>query len=1036
MKTSILLSATVFVTIIFHGHLLTAQSNLPSYNPGVENMIPPSPSAAALAKYGSVPVGLSSGVPNISIPLFNYKQGGQGSLSLDISLNYHAGGIKVDEMSSNVGIGWSLSAGGVITRTLKSIPDETPGFGFINTPPLPNNNFDGNAGKDLAFRKFNSIYGGVLDAEMDVFSFNFNGRSGKFVFGKNNDFLMLTQQKLKVEKEIGNVSGQTMIIKFIIIDELGYQYVFNDYELTLSEGIAFGAAKRFTSSWYLSEIVAPTGLEKMTFQYESTGYRYAVANSLSIGVATIGSNIPAAPGRASTLHTSITGKRIKTIVFPDGGSVSFTYNTLQRKDLPGDYALAGMTVQNGVQNWGFQFYQDYSLNRLTLAKVILWEGKSRTVKGDYNFEYSNEARLPDRLTLEQDHWGFFNSNPSKSMIPAETFQNPVGGYSNLPGGNRNTHATRIKAGTLKKIVYPTGGHTIFEMEANRVDDPRVGQNVIVGGLRVKKISDFDKGATSPSIVREYEYSMENSTQTSGRLGIFPVYSHSVFYDKSTPVHAATASYTPAQPNQVMRATSPIHEISYVNGSPVTYTRVVEKVVNGVNYEGKTVSHFTSFFEGSVAVLKSFPYVPPNFKQWTYGLLTTEEIYDRNGALLRKTANEYGFPSDNYFSSPARQENFRSITIAPVKYNYLGKSHTFISDYWTKQGDPIFFLSESYLPPSGRSELKKKTIYDYKGRDVMVTENTYVYNQSFYNLKSETSKNSTGKNVTKNYVQPFDMVSLKRDPTGVYQAMVGRNIISPVVELTEYNNSTPIYLIRNNYFNPYTSVYVPKTVVTKKGTVPEDTVYRYKNYDIKGKLLMVSKADWGAETSFLWGYNGQYPIAEVKNATHDQISHTSFETNEKGGWIYSGLPISAGSRTGRRHYSLNSGAITKTATGASAAKPFKLSFWARRTSGSGPWTFMGRTENLGTGWQLIEREVTTATLSISGSGILVDELRLHPADAPMITYTYDPLIGITSNTDVRNYTTYYEYDGMGRLKSIKNEDGHILEHYDYHYTTGN
>src|SRR5690606_8850101 len=98
-----------------------AQSNLPSYNPGVENIIPPSPTAGALGKYGSVPVGLSTGIPNISVPLYSYAQSGQGNLGLDISLNYHAGGIRVDEVSSNVGIGWSLSAGGVITRTLKSI---------------------------------------------------------------------------------------------------------------------------------------------------------------------------------------------------------------------------------------------------------------------------------------------------------------------------------------------------------------------------------------------------------------------------------------------------------------------------------------------------------------------------------------------------------------------------------------------------------------------------------------------------------------------------------------------------------------------------------------------------------------------------------------------------------------------------------------------------------------------------------------------------------------------------------------------------
>ncbi|HLO60907.1 MAG TPA: RHS repeat domain-containing protein [Bacteroidales bacterium] len=52
---------------------------------------------------------------------------------------------------------------------------------------------------------------------------------------------------------------------------------------------------------------------------------------------------------------------------------------------------------------------------------------------------------------------------------------------------------------------------------------------------------------------------------------------------------------------------------------------------------------------------------------------------------------------------------------------------------------------------------------------------------------------------------------------------------------------------------------------------------------------------------------------------------------------------------------------------------------------------------------------------------------------MVTiYTYSPLFGITSQTDSNGVTTYYEYDGLGRLKAIKNDDGNILKTFDYHY----
>lgn len=72
-------------------------------------IIPPSPNAAALGKFGSMPVSLHTGTPNISIPLYTLRG---RELAVPISLDYHASGIKLEEVASNVGLGWSLSAGG------------------------------------------------------------------------------------------------------------------------------------------------------------------------------------------------------------------------------------------------------------------------------------------------------------------------------------------------------------------------------------------------------------------------------------------------------------------------------------------------------------------------------------------------------------------------------------------------------------------------------------------------------------------------------------------------------------------------------------------------------------------------------------------------------------------------------------------------------------------------------------------------------------------------------------------------------------
>jgi YD repeat-containing protein len=55
---------------------------------------------------------------------------------------------------------------------------------------------------------------------------------------------------------------------------------------------------------------------------------------------------------------------------------------------------------------------------------------------------------------------------------------------------------------------------------------------------------------------------------------------------------------------------------------------------------------------------------------------------------------------------------------------------------------------------------------------------------------------------------------------------------------------------------------------------------------------------------------------------------------------------------------------------------------------------------------------------------------------MITYTYEPLIGITSQSDINNRITTYEYDGLGRLSLIRDQDGNIIKKYQYAYQSVN
>ena len=188
--------------------------------------------------------------------------------------------------------------------------------------------------------------------------------------------------------------------------------------------------------------------------------------------------------------------------------------------------------------------------------------------------------------------------------------------------------------------------------------------------------------------------------------------------------------------------------------------------------------------------------------------------------------------------------------------------------------------------------------------------------------------------------------------------------------------------------------------------------------------------------FLFMESKTQPIsgtAKVENALSSDISHTSFETEEKGGWAYYGNPVSSiNAKTGSNYYDLGTGSISKSGIGANTTNKFLLTFWVRRSSGKGNWIFLGQTEILDTAWKLVVREVTTNAVEITGSGIYLDELRLYPSNAQMTTYTYDSMGDMKTITDSRNYTVYYDYDAFRRLRTIKDDNGQIKEHYEYNF----
>ncbi|MEL6652136.1 MAG: RHS repeat domain-containing protein, partial [Bacteroidota bacterium] len=94
-----------------------------------------------------------------------------------------------------------------------------------------------------------------------------------------------------------------------------------------------------------------------------------------------------------------------------------------------------------------------------------------------------------------------------------------------------------------------------------------------------------------------------------------------------------------------------------------------------------------------------------------------------------------------------------------------------------------------------------------------------------------------------------------------------------------------------------------------------------------------------------------------------------------------------------------------------------------------------------GWRYYELVLdltSNQTVSISGTAQssnsfnLIDELRLFPIDAQMTTSCYDELYRMHTQTDANGRSLYYEYDESGRLLLTRDQDGNIIQTYEYHY----
>lgn len=121
MKRFIFIIILVFNYIItFSQELYPYYQNYVNYQSNPDKNLFLSPDVYSFHKRNFYEINYYTGKINLEIPFFEIEL---GDIKVPIKLQYNSGGIKIDDVSSNVGMGWNLNAGGNIYRKIIDVED-------------------------------------------------------------------------------------------------------------------------------------------------------------------------------------------------------------------------------------------------------------------------------------------------------------------------------------------------------------------------------------------------------------------------------------------------------------------------------------------------------------------------------------------------------------------------------------------------------------------------------------------------------------------------------------------------------------------------------------------------------------------------------------------------------------------------------------------------------------------------------------------------------------------------------------------------
>jgi len=1016
------------------------------------NPVPASPNVASLGKFGDYQVSHFSGLPEISIPIFEVKSGG---LSIPITLSYHASGVKPTDIASWVGMGWSLSAGGQISRNVQGKPDDEYYYGHaLNESPS----------NCLTYQYLKESATGVSDTEPDIFSYSFAGRSGKFIlppngFNTHASPYLIPYAPLNVKR----ISD----IQYEITDESGvlYRYGTNSSGQIYTESThatnGGNPTLNATTAWYITDMIAPNSNDNISFAYQDVGtanthdisHVYTIIDKCQVSN---GGGCPASSTIPQSLNVDsyVNQQGLSRIDF-ETGRVEFTMGAT-RNDFGQDLrSLSAITIYSKVNgNYILQktirFVYSYFTSStgdndaLKLDEVQFLGGATTPVQS-YKFSYFTDSfswsRSSSNYLNARDLWGYYNgATQNTDLILSKTISYTANANEQLTFGgaqNRSVNTQYIKEGVLSRIDFPTGGYTEFDYESNKYLDETNATPVptLAGGLRVTRITSSD-GETAAPLVKTYKYGNAQSGYGKPNFSSFQFnYMSAQLYYSDCVVTGPSSSYQV----RTFFSNSAFSQDSF-DASPVRYSYVTEYLGDpAIRINGRTEYIFdngVSPGDVDLVVPTSGKYYRSSYS-WKRGKLTKKTVYDAGSHIVSSSTIHYDlfqevntqigygvtqfYTGNNSTCSGTSCINESGDHINPNTFFFrsyyqnsgvLAETSTTEDTYETGATQRFFTTETNRTIHASKIQPLEIAVSRSNSTDEVVTVNTYPFQ-----LSAGSSSTGAAQGIyllnTKNIISnPIETFTYLQNTDGSNQRVISAQVTSYKQNAANSNQVVPdqIYLFESSAPIPK-SLYTQVTVNGTNNGLSMNSHFklriRLSSYDSDGNLLSANKVN-DVTDSYLYGYNNAFPIAAVKNALPTELLYQNFEE----------LPVSATiissgqARSGTQYY-LGDYTVSFIAPN---VRSYLLEYWYLDAQNK---------------WQFVTKPYTGNSMVLT-EGLAIDDVRIYPKDAELSTYTYNPVFGITSTTDTNGTGTYYEYDNFGRLQLARDADKNIVKTYEYQY----